>query len=220
MALSLEVSDLNHTINLHNGTSLALLDGLSLRIEAGEHIAIVGASGCGKSTLLSLLAGLTPVQSGQVSYHAKNQALNTTEILAHSGFVFQQFHLLPELNALENVALPLQLRGHRDAAQQATHWLTQMGLEQRLTHNVTQLSGGEQQRVAIARALCVRPQVLFADEPTGNLDETTAEQVIDLMLSGARQSGTSLLLVTHDMALAKRVDKAFRLSHGRLVLCH
>ncbi|MCG7534267.1 ABC transporter ATP-binding protein [Pseudoalteromonas sp. OOF1S-7] len=220
MALSLEVSGLKHSINLHNGTRLALIDALDLHLEAGEHIAIVGASGCGKSTLLSLLAGLTPYQSGQVYYRCDDQTLNPAEVLVHSGFVFQQFHLLPELNAVENVALPLQLRGNRDAQQQAIDWLTRMGLAQRLTDNITQLSGGEQQRVAIARALCAHPKILFADEPTGNLDEKTAEQVMDLMLSGARKSGAALVLVTHDMALARRMDKAYRLSHGRLSLCH
>ncbi|WP_046004674.1 ABC transporter ATP-binding protein [Pseudoalteromonas rubra] len=220
MALSLEVSGLSHTIKLHKGSNLTLLDNLDLRLDAGEHIAIVGASGCGKSTLLSLLAGLTPYQSGQVCYRRDNQTLPPAGILAQSGFVFQQFHLLPELNALENVALPLQLRGERDAERKATDWLTHMGLAERLKDSISQLSGGEQQRVAIARALCVSPQILFADEPTGNLDETTAEHVMSLMLKGARESGAAMLLVTHDMALARRMDKAYRLSQGRLMLCH
>lgn len=220
MALSLEVNDLSHTIQLHNGTQLPLINALSLRVEAAEHIAIVGASGCGKSTLLSLLAGLETTQSGRVCYRFENQTFKASEILPLCGFVFQQFHLLPELNALDNVALPLQLRGHKDATKQAAHWLTQMGLAKRQDQGVTQLSGGEQQRVAIARALSVQPRILFADEPTGNLDEATAEQVITLMLAGARQSGASLILVTHDMALARRMDKAYRLSHGRLTPCH
>ncbi|TMP39676.1 ABC transporter ATP-binding protein [Pseudoalteromonas rubra] len=220
MALSLEVNDLSHTIQLHNGTQLPLINALSLRVEAAEHIAIVGASGCGKSTLLSLLTGLEITQSGRVCYRFENQTLTPSEILPQCGFVFQQFHLLPELNALDNVALPLQLRGNKDATKLAAHWLTQMGLEERQDQRVTQLSGGEQQRVAIARALSVQPRILFADEPTGNLDETTAEQVITLMLAGARQSGASLILVTHDMALARKMDCAYRLSHGRLTPCH
>ncbi|MDK1287595.1 ABC transporter ATP-binding protein [Pseudoalteromonas umbrosa] len=216
MGVKLDVIDLEHTINLVNGEPLHLLKNISMSIEAGEHIAIVGASGSGKSTLLSLLAGLETLQKGKISYHKNLEVLSG--VTGVSGFIFQHFHLLPELNALQNVALPLMLRGESTAQQRALEKLKLVNLEAQAKQPVTKLSGGEQQRVAIARALCNEPQILFADEPTGNLDHKTAEQVFDLMLHGAKVSGTTMVVVTHDLNLASKLDKTYKLENGELKL--
>ncbi|MCF6440512.1 ABC transporter ATP-binding protein [Pseudoalteromonas luteoviolacea] len=216
MGVKLDVLDLEHTINLVNGEPLHLLKNISMSIEAGEHIAIVGASGSGKSTLLSLLAGLETLQKGTICYQNNFEVLSG--VTGVSGFIFQHFHLLPELNALQNVALPLMLRGESTAQQRALEKLKLVNLEAQAKQPVTKLSGGEQQRVAIARALCNEPQILFADEPTGNLDHKTAEQVFDLMLHGARVSGTTMVVVTHDLNLASKLDKTYKLENGELKL--
>ncbi|KZN49139.1 ABC transporter ATP-binding protein [Pseudoalteromonas luteoviolacea] len=216
MGVKLDVLDLEHTINLVNGEPLHLLKNISMSIEAGEHIAIVGASGSGKSTLLSLLAGLETLQKGKICYQKNLEVLSG--VTGVSGFIFQHFHLLPELNALQNVALPLMLRGESTAQQRALEKLKLVNLEAQAKQPVTKLSGGEQQRVAIARALCNEPQVLFADEPTGNLDHKTAEQVFDLMLHGAKASGTTMVVVTHDLNLASKLDKTYKLENGELKL--
>ena len=201
---------------------LVILNEVSFEVAAGESLAIVGASGSGKSTLLGLLAGLDVPSSGSVS-------LNGTDLFALdedgrarlrgelAGFVFQSFQLLPALNALENVMLPLELTGVKDARQRAEASLQQVGLSARAHHVPKHLSGGEQQRVALARAFVTRPKILFADEPTGNLDAATGAQVIELMLELNRAQGTTLILVTHDENLARRCGKQMRLAAGRVV---
>ncbi len=200
---------------------LTILDDITFCLRAGESLAITGASGSGKSTLLGLLAGLDTPTSGQVNLLGQSlfsldedgrAALRAQSI----GFVFQSFHLLPNLNALENVMLPLELAG-RDAQKTATALLTQVGLGDRLDHFPATLSGGEQQRVSLARAFAQQPSVLFADEPTGSLDQVTGARVIDLMFEFQRTHQTTLVLVTHDPQLAARCDRQFVMQGGRLV---
>jgi putative ABC transport system ATP-binding protein len=200
---------------------LTILHDVTFEVDAGASLAIVGASGSGKSTLLGLLAGLDTPTSGSVR-------LNGTDLFALdedgrarlrgelAGFVFQSFQLLPALNALENVMLPLELAGASDARQRAEASLRQVGLAARAHHLPKHLSGGEQQRVALARAFITQPRILFADEPTGNLDAATGAQVIKLMLELNRAQGTTLILVTHDEALAGRCGKQLRLAAGRV----
>ena len=201
---------------------LTILDGVSFAVESGATIAIVGASGSGKTTLLGLLAGLDRPTSGEI--HIDGQALSALDEDARAairqrllGFVFQSFQLLPALTALENVMLPLELAGADDAEARARLWLDRVGLARRTTHYPRQLSGGEQQRVAIARAFAGEPKLLMADEPTGNLDGATGADVADLMFRLNREHGTTLLLVTHDVALASRCARRLSLSQGRLV---
>jgi putative ABC transport system ATP-binding protein len=201
---------------------LTILDGVSFRIRPGEAVAVVGASGSGKSTLLSLLAGLDLPSRGEVTLDGV--ALSGLDEDGRArlrgakvGFVFQSFQLLPALTALENVMLPLELRGDRQPAAAAQAILERVGLGERLTHYPRQLSGGEQQRVALARAFVTAPSLLFADEPTGNLDTDTGRAVIDLLFELNAQSGTTLVLVTHDERLAARCSRVLRLSGGRLV---
>lgn len=200
---------------------LTILDDITFSLRAGESLAITGTSGSGKSTLLGLLAGLDTPTSGQVNLLGHSlfsldedgrAALRAQSI----GFVFQSFHLLPNLNALENVMLPLELAG-RDAQRTATTLLTQVGLGDRLDHFPATLSGGEQQRVSLARAFAQQPSVLFADEPTGSLDQVTGARVIDLMFEFQRMHQTTLVLVTHDPQLAARCDRQFVMQGGRLV---
>jgi putative ABC transport system ATP-binding protein len=201
---------------------LTILHEISLRLAARESVAIVGASGSGKSTLLSILAGLDTPSSGHVrlagiDLFALDEDARAAVRGERVGFVFQSFQLMAHLTALENVMLPLELRGQRDARAQATEMLRRVGLGERLGHYPRLLSGGEQQRVALARAFVVRPAVLLADEPTGSLDHATGESVLQLMLSLNREAGTTLVLVTHDLALAARCDRQLRLEAGRLV---
>jgi len=201
---------------------LVILNEVSFEVEAGESLAIVGASGSGKSTLLGLLAGLDVPSSGSVSLNGTDLFKLDEDGRARlrgelAGFVFQSFQLLPALNALENVMLPLELAGVKDARQRAEISLQQVGLAARAHHVPKHLSGGEQQRVALARAFVTRPKILFADEPTGNLDAATGAQVIELMLELNRAQGTTLILVTHDENLARRCGKQIRLAAGRVV---
>jgi putative ABC transport system ATP-binding protein len=203
------------------GTRLTILHDVSLEVAAGEAVAILGASGSGKTTLLALLAGLDVPTAGSVHLDGADVFALDEDGRARLrrdrvGFVFQSFQLLPALTALENVMLPLELAGRSDARQSATQWLTRAGLGGRLDHYPRQLSGGEQQRVAVARAFCARPRILFADEPTGNLDSTTGEEIIALMFELNREAATTLLLVTHDEALAARCPRRLRLVAGRL----
>lgn len=201
---------------------LTILHDLSLELVSGDSLAIVGSSGSGKSTLLGLLAGLDLPSSGSVVL-AGNDLANLDEDqrarvrAEHVGFVFQSFQLLDSLNALENVMLPLELEGHADARQRARALLERVGLGQRLTHYPRQLSGGEQQRVAIARAFAAEPAVLFADEPTGNLDSHTGERISDLLFELNKERGATLVLVTHDERLAHRCQRLIRLEGGHLV---
>ena len=201
---------------------LTILDRVSFSVDAGEAVAVVGASGSGKTTLLGLLAGLDRPTSGEV--HLDGHALSTLDEDARAalrqrllGFVFQSFQLLPALTALENVMLPLELKGADDAATRARAWLDRVGLARRTTHYPRQLSGGEQQRVAIARAFAGEPKLLMADEPTGNLDVATGIEVADLMFRLNREHGTTLVLVTHDVGLASRCARQLSLEAGRLV---
>ncbi|MGR9089776.1 MAG: ABC transporter ATP-binding protein [Gammaproteobacteria bacterium] len=200
---------------------LRVLDSINFRAEQSESIAIVGVSGSGKSTLLSLLAGLDLPTGGSVLIHGEDLSRASEDQRAqlrnrYIGFVFQQFHLLPNLTALENVALPLELRADGAAAEHAREALAEVGLSDRLRHFPRQLSGGEQQRVAIARAYCARPQILFADEPTGNLDARTAAKVVDLLFTLNDRFATTLVLVTHDEHLAQRCGRTIRLADGRM----
>ncbi len=204
------------------GGELEILKGINLEIKSGEVVAIIGASGSGKSTLLGLLAGLDEASDGRV-------IIGDTELGAldedgralfrgrEVGFVFQSFQLLPALTALENVMLPLEMQGQADARDQADHFLERVGLAERTDHYPRQMSGGEQQRVAIARAFASKPRILFADEPTGNLDTATGERIIDLLFELNREEGTTLVLVTHDLKLAERCDRRLVLEAGALV---
>ncbi|MGE6793066.1 putative ABC transport system ATP-binding protein [Pseudomonas guineae] len=201
---------------------LTILHDLSLELISGDSLAIVGRSGSGKSTLLGLLAGLDLPSSGSVVLAGNDLARLDEDQRArvraeHVGFVFQSFQLLDSLNALENVMLPLELEGHADARQRARTLLERVGLGQRLTHYPRQLSGGEQQRVAIARAFAAEPAVLFADEPTGNLDNHTGERISDLLFGLNKEQGATLVLVTHDERLAHRCQRLIRLEGGHLV---
>jgi putative ABC transport system ATP-binding protein len=201
---------------------LDILSNIDLEIRAREAVAVVGVSGSGKSTLLGLLAGLDLPSAGEVllSRHRLNDLDEDGRARVRGelvGFVFQSFQLLSGLTALENVMLPLELRGDRDPRDQATELLSRVGLEGRLTHYPKQLSGGEQQRVAIARAFATEPAILFADEPTGNLDNVTGERIIDVLFHLNQDKGTTLVLVTHDEHLAGRCERLIRLESGRIV---
>lgn len=217
----LDARNLNKVVPSAEG-ELSILADLSLQLAKGDSLAIVGTSGSGKSTLLGLLAGLDLPSSGEV--HLAGHALAALDEdqrarvrAEHVGFVFQSFQLLDSLNALENVMLPLELDGRRDARERATELLGRVGLGERLHHYPRQLSGGEQQRVALARAFAAEPDVLFADEPTGNLDTHTGAHVTELLFELNRERGTTLVLVTHDERLAKRCHRMIRLEAGRQI---
>jgi len=217
----LEARSLRKVVNSPEGM-LTILDDVDLAVAEGETVAIAGPSGAGKSTLLALLAGLDEPSEGEVwlegiELSALDEDGRAAERAKHVGFVFQSFHLIPSLTALENVMLPLELAGRADARAAAREVLTQVGLEERLGHYPRQLSGGEQQRVAIARAFVTRPAVLFADEPTGNLDTTTGARVIQLLFELNQATGTTLVLVTHDRQIAERCDRVIKMDAGRLV---
>lgn len=202
--------------------TLTILAEVDLDIAGGETVAIVGASGAGKSTLLALLAGLDEPTSGSVWLNGADlTALDEDGRAAvraqHVGFVFQSFHLLPSLTAIENVMLPLELAGKRNARAAAAEVLGQVNLSSRREHYPRQLSGGEQQRVAIARAFVTRPAVLFADEPTGNLDAVTGERIIELLFELNRATKTTLVVVTHDQAIAQRCGRIIRIDAGRVI---
>ncbi len=217
----LEAVNVSKTVDSPEG-SLTILADVSLSVRAGETLAIVGASGAGKSTLLALLAGLDSPSTGRVSIAGVDLTQLDEDGRAalrgkHVGFVFQSFHLIPSLTAIENVMLPLELSGKRDARQLAAVALEQVGLSPRKAHYPKQLSGGEQQRVAIARAFVTHPAVLFADEPTGNLDTATGLRITDQLFDLNRSTGSTLILVTHDRALAARCGRIFELDAGHAV---
>ena len=217
----IHVENLCKIVTSHNGP-LTILSSVGFRIKPAESVAIIGASGSGKSTLLSLLAGLDVASSGSIEILGQSmskldedgRAAMRSQVI---GFVFQSFQLLPNLNALENVMLPLELIGNKKAKQLASDLLNRVGLSQRLTHNPSQLSGGEQQRVALARAFVTQPKILFADEPTGNLDSTTGENIIDLLFELNKENQTTLILVTHDQRLAQRCERNIELKAGCIV---
>lgn len=216
----LRAEHLGKQVSSPEGT-LTILDDVSLVIPKGQTVAVLGASGAGKSTLLALLAGLDDPSTGRVwlrdhELTALDEDGRARVRAEHVGFMFQSFHLLPSLTALENVMLPLELAGRRDARTAARAALVDVGLESRVSHYPRQLSGGEKQRVAIARAFVTAPSVLFADEPTGNLDAHTGERVLNLLFEMNRQHQTTLVLVTHDEALAARCARRIELDAGRL----
>ncbi len=217
----LEVSGLTKTYE-NAGQMLTVLADVSFSLEAGDILAVVGPSGSGKTTLLGLLAGLDRASAGSVRLNGLMlDAMDEDERAAirnkYVGFVFQNFQLMPTLTALENVMVPLELRGERGAAQRARQWLDRVGLSDRYGHYPSQLSGGEQQRVALARAFANEPVLLFADEPTGNLDQETGAMVEDLLFRLNREAGTTLVLVTHDLELASRAGRILKLRGGRVV---
>jgi putative ABC transport system ATP-binding protein len=212
-------------VNLSLGQGAAhvhILKDITLNIGSGEAIGLVGPSGSGKSTLLMIMAGLERADTGTVAVAGENLGKLDEDALArfrgrNVGIVFQSFHLIPTMTALENVAVPLELAGADDAQERARNELAGVGLGERLHHYPAQLSGGEQQRVAVARALAPNPAILVADEPTGNLDEETGQQIVDLLFAGHTKRGTTLVLVTHDQSLAQRCGRVVRLRSGHIV---
>ena len=222
---AIQVQKLNYQFLSHDQSSsdkkISILRDLDLEILSGEQVAIIGSSGSGKSTLLSLLAGLDIPTSGSV--HINQQAFSSLDEDGRAlirgqnmGFVFQSFQLLPSLSALENVMLPLQLKSAPEAKAKALEALSKVGLSARVQHYPKQLSGGEQQRVAIARAFATAPSILFADEPTGNLDHATGQMIIELLFNMNVEAGTTLILVTHDIGLANRCQRQLKLENGQL----
>lgn len=217
----LEAQDLTRKVSSPEG-ELTIVDNVSLAIAEGESVALVGASGAGKSTLLAMLAGLDIPTAGQIWLDGRELSAMDEDARARVradrvGFVFQAFHLVPSLTALENVMLPMELTGRGDARRAAHEILQRVGLGAREGHYPRQLSGGEQQRVALARASVTRPAVLFADEPTGNLDTVTGESICQLLFDLNREFNTTLVLVTHDTKLAARCDRILTMAAGRLV---
>jgi putative ABC transport system ATP-binding protein len=220
-AAVIEVENLGKEVPSGEGV-LTILHEISFAVSAGEAVAVVGASGSGKSTLLGLMAGLDAPSTGRVVLDGQDIGLLSEDDRAELrgrmlGFVFQSFQLLPALTAIENAALPMELTGRSDARTKAETMLRRVGLGERLGHYPKHLSGGEQQRVALARAFAVQPKLLLADEPTGNLDAATGGEIIDLMFGMNAEAGTTLVLVTHDEALARRCDRILRLAAGRLL---
>jgi putative ABC transport system ATP-binding protein len=204
------------------GRGVDVLTDVSLDVPAGQFLAIAGPSGSGKSTLLGLIAGLDQPTAGRIEVAGVDITALDEDALArfrrdHVGYVFQSFHLLPTLTAQENVAVPLELAGEAGAAERAASLLAEVGLAERAHHYPVQLSGGEQQRVAVARAMARRPALLLADEPTGNLDSATGKQIIELLVGTNRRLGSTLVLVTHDTALAAHADRVVTLRDGRIV---
>jgi putative ABC transport system ATP-binding protein len=220
----LEVSHLAKTVDTVDGP-LTILHDINFSVAEGESLAIVGASGSGKSTLLGLLAGLDTPSKGQILLMDRDISAASEDQRAqirsqHVGFVFQSFQLIDHLTALENVQLPLELAGmpRAEAAAKAQVWLEKVGLSERLKHRPKTLSGGEQQRVALARAFVTEPDILFADEPTGSLDEQNGQKIIQLLFQLNQELGSTLILVTHDMALASRCERQMVLNNGRVVV--
>ncbi|ARN76008.1 ABC transporter [Oceanicoccus sagamiensis] len=221
MTVMINAKNIEKTVATSEG-SLCILKGIDLEIKQGETLAIVGSSGSGKSTLLGLLAGLDIPSSGSITLDGRDITALTEDERATVradlvGFVFQSFQLLPSLTALENVMLPAELNGVAGARGLAEKYLQRVGLDHRFNHYPKQLSGGEQQRVALARAFASQPQILFADEPTGNLDTATGAQVIDLLFELNREEGATLVLVTHEQRLADRCQRSIQLEGGEIV---
>jgi putative ABC transport system ATP-binding protein len=216
----ISLKDVHLTLDSHAG-SVAILRGVNLAISAGETVGVVGPSGSGKSTLLMVMTGLEKASRGTVTVAGHDFMALGEDALArvrgeHIGIVFQSFHLVPTLSALENVALPLEFLGRPDTEARAAEVLHSVGLGHRLTHFPAQLSGGEQQRVAIARALASNPKILFADEPTGNLDARTGDQIMDLLFSLHQRTGATLVLITHDQKLAARCGRIVSIKDGQV----
>ena len=217
----IEVRNVSKQVVTTEGT-LRILDQINLSVADGETIAIVGPSGSGKSTLLGILAGLDLPSEGTVSLNGKNITAMDEEGRAavrakDVGFVFQSFHLLPGLTALENVALPLELNGDAKALETARYYLERVGLDHRTTHYPRQLSGGEQQRVAIARAIAMKPKLILADEPTGNLDSENSQMIADILFKYIKEEKSSLIMVTHDPKLANKAKRKIKIKDGKIV---
>jgi putative ABC transport system ATP-binding protein len=206
----------NNTNFENKASTISLFKNLDLTIVQGQSYAITGPSGAGKSSLLMLLSGLEKPTSGQGCFINDKHTSTLDNLRSDIGFIFQQFHLLPELTALHNVALPLKLRGDKQAINKAKNWLKKVGLADRSDHKPSQLSGGEQQRVAIARALVFSPKFIFADEPTGNLDQHNAEEIADILFACCQENNAGLIIVTHSNALANKAQNIFSLADGEL----
>jgi len=221
MSSSIQLNNISQSFSL-NGSTVTLFKQLELTIKQGQSYAITGPSGAGKSSLLMLMSGLEKPSSGQGVYIKKDvqgqQTCDLSSLRSDIGFIFQQFHLLPELTALNNVALPLKLRGDKGAIHKAKLMLTKVGLQHRFDHSPNELSGGEQQRVAIARALVFEPSFIFADEPTGNLDEKSAADIANILFSCCKDSNAALVIVTHSKVLANKAQHIYSLSDGKLRL--
>ncbi len=211
----IELKNISQSFNV-NDSKITLFDKLNLSLYQGESYAITGPSGAGKSSLLMLASGLEKPTTGQGLYVQEAQIKPLDELRADIGFIFQQFHLLPELTALNNVALPLKLRGDKQAISKAELWLGKVDLSHRKNHKPSELSGGEQQRVAIARALVFQPKFIFADEPTGNLDQKSADEVANILVHCCQENKTGLVMVTHSEILASRAQHIFSLANGQL----
>ena len=217
----LKLENVSKTYN-SAGKTLTVLDQISFSIDAGSSLAIVGPSGSGKTTLLGLAAGLDRPSSGSIELNGVQLDQLDEDQRAkvrnqHVGFIFQNFQLLPTLTALENIMVPLELRGEKKIKPRAMDLLEKVGLAERGHHYPTQLSGGEQQRISLARAFSNQPRILFADEPTGNLDDETSHRIVDLIFNLNKQSGTTLIMVTHNLELANMTDRIIRLKGGKLV---
>lgn len=215
MKTAIELDDIRHEFT--TGTDrIRLFDNLHLTIRTGQTLAIVGPSGAGKSSLLSIAAGLEAPSGGKARFFIEGAPVDARTLRAHSGFIFQQFHLMPELDAIGNLALPLRLKGDRHAFDKAADWLAKIDLSARARHRPHQLSGGEQQRIAVARAFISGAPFIFADEPTGNLDARTSESVTSIMFDCAAQTDCGLVIVTHSQRLAAQADTRLHLEAGRL----
>ncbi|MUJ19109.1 ATP-binding cassette domain-containing protein [Aliivibrio fischeri] len=220
MTIAIKVSSVGKSV-ISNEAELTILKDISFEVLSGQSVAIVGTSGAGKSTLMTLLAGLDIPSTGDIELLGQNLSQLDDETRAQIrsesiGFVFQSFLLIPSLTALENVTLPAILRGEGEDIKKAKQLLASVGLSGRETHLPSQLSGGEQQRVALARAFMTQPQILFADEPTGNLDQHTAEHIIELLFEMNQKHGTTLVLITHDPKLAERCERTLTIDAGRI----
>ncbi|MFY8350586.1 ABC transporter ATP-binding protein [Pseudoalteromonas sp. SSM20] len=211
----IELKNLSQSFAASDET-ITLFKALNMTIQQGTSYAITGPSGAGKSSLLMLASGLENPSCGEVNYVEGNKRFSLDAIRDQIGFIFQQFHLLPELTALNNVALPLKLRGDKQAITKAAHWLEKVGLGHRKNHKPSQLSGGEQQRVAIARALVFGPKFIFADEPTGNLDPKSAQEVARHLINCCKENNASLIIVTHSNELAQHAEHVYQLANGKL----
>ncbi|NBC34330.1 MAG: ATP-binding cassette domain-containing protein [Alphaproteobacteria bacterium] len=217
----IDLADVHLTLESGAGP-VNILRGVDLNVDAGETVSVVGPSGSGKSTLMMIIAGLERPSSGRVVVAGNDLCALDEDRLAlyrrdHVGIVFQDFHLVPTMTALENVAVPMELAGRRDAFERAAEGLEAVGLGHRLTHYPGQLSGGEQQRTALARAFATAPDLILADEPTGNLDQGTGGQIIELMFDLSRRRGATLVLITHDPAVAARCDRQIKVADGTIV---
>jgi putative ABC transport system ATP-binding protein len=215
MSCSIELKAVSQSFQ-NNASTITLFENLDLSINQGQSYAITGPSGAGKSSLLMLISGLEKPSSGRGHFINDNQISTLDNLRSEIGFIFQQFHLLPELTALHNIALPLKLRGDKHAIEKAENWLEKVGLLDRANHKPSQLSGGEQQRVAIARALVFSPKFIFADEPTGNLDQHNANEISDILFACCHENNAGLVIVTHSNVLASKAQNIYSLANGDL----